>query len=190
MPTSVLAGETRDRSVEASFERHVMSTRKRIYMLAFRIVRNATDAEDITQETFMRAWAHYPAFDTSRSFGSWVTRIAMNLCIDYKRRMKYRPCSLDTAFVEEKQGDATMNEPADSANDPVLRLLASEIDQRLLDGIESLPQRHLQCILLLNAQRSYADIACILNCPLGTVRSRVHRARTKIRLSLEAEAGK
>ena len=190
MPTSVLAGETRDRCVEASFERHVMSTRNRIYRLAFRIIGNATDAEDITQETFMRAWAHYPAFDTSRSFDSWVMRIAMNLCFDYKRRMKYRCCSLDAAFVEEKQWDATVNEPADSTNDPLWRLLASEIDQRLLDGIESLPQLQLQCILLLNAQRSYEDIAHIFNCPLGTVRSRVHRARTKIRRSLEAEAGK
>jgi RNA polymerase sigma-70 factor (ECF subfamily) len=163
MPTSILAGETRDRCAEASFERHVTSTRKRIYLLAFRIIGNATEAEDITQETFMRAWAHYPTFDASRSFDSWVMCIARNLCFDYKRRMKCRPCSLDTAFVETKQRDATLNEPTDSAYDPLWRLLASEIDQRLLDGIANLPQPHLQCILLLNAQRSYEDIARIFN---------------------------
>src|SRR4051812_4148985 len=68
------------------FESLMQPLRRRIYNLGYRILRNRDDAEDITQETFARAWANYHRFEVGRSFEAWVTRIATNLCLDTARR--------------------------------------------------------------------------------------------------------
>jgi RNA polymerase sigma-70 factor (ECF subfamily) len=142
---------------------------------------NHSDAEDITQETMLRAWTRYETFNTTCSFHTWICRIATNLCIDqlrYRKRAPVLPLNI--------QSDANSNsesgylEIADSSNDPAMQLLAKHIDERLYDGILKLPESQRKCLLLLNNAHSYQEIANILQCPLGTVRSRLHRARGRL----------
>src|SRR5579862_3682824 len=79
-------------------EQRLQPLRQRIYNLVYRNLGNRDDAEDVTQETFIRAWSHSERFDASRSFEAWVIRIALNLCIDtVRRRRRQRTASLDAA---------------------------------------------------------------------------------------------
>src|SRR5579863_8665967 len=81
------------------FEERIAETRKRIYRQVFRMLGNHSDAEDITQETLVRAWSARARYDPARSFDAWILRIAANLCIDRIRRRKRRTeVSLETGF--------------------------------------------------------------------------------------------
>ncbi|MCW3098018.1 MAG: polymerase sigma factor, sigma-70 family [Chthonomonadaceae bacterium] len=71
-----------------TFDRQAANARTYVFNLAYRMTGNRTDAEDITQETLLRAWANYGAFDASRSFEAWVLRITANLCIDLYRHLR------------------------------------------------------------------------------------------------------
>jgi RNA polymerase sigma-70 factor (ECF subfamily) len=177
-------------SAEARFEQHVLRARGKIFRLAYRILGNSSDAEDITQETFLRAWVNYASYDQGRSFESWVSRIAVNLCIDSKRRSRrlqtHASGTLDAGGIETDRG---CSELADSSSDPAKRLQAREIDSDLLLGIRSLPVTHRHCMLLLTWQYTYREIAAVLGCPVGTVRSRVHRARAILREAIATPEG-
>src|SRR5579871_5452479 len=74
-----------------SFAQQALYARPYVFKLAYRVTANRTEAEDIAQETFLRAWINYPTFDATRSFEGWVGRIALNLCLDLKRRQARRP---------------------------------------------------------------------------------------------------
>jgi RNA polymerase sigma-70 factor (ECF subfamily) len=172
----------REASAEAQFEQHVLQARKKIFRLVYRILGNRSDAEDITQETFLRAWVNYASYDRDRAFDSWVSRIAVNLCIDSKRRSKRQQhLSFGASTASRVETNMDCRELADSSNDPAERLQAQEINSDLLQGIRSLPVTHRHCLLLLTQEYTYREIAAVIGCPVGTVRSRVHRARAILR---------
>ena len=163
------------------FEERMAETRKRIYKQVFRMLGNHADAEDVTQETLVRAWSARASYDPARSFDAWILRIAANLCIDRIRRRKRRSeVSLETGLGAEPDGERSDLEIADLSQNPERLLLAKEIDAGLQHEIRSLPAVHRDCLLLLEQEYSYAEIAARMNCPVGTVRSRVHRARTHL----------
>jgi RNA polymerase sigma-70 factor (ECF subfamily) len=172
--------------VNATFARHALRARPHIYHLAFRLLGNPTEAEDIAQDTFVRAWKNYHTFNTACSFDAWVYRIAANLCIDLKRRQTRRPIvSLDRPSPAGA-GDDCMD-LADTSCDPINSLLNLEIDERLTIELEALPTVYRECVLLLAEGYTYQQLADIMDCSLGTIRSRVHRARLKLRRALNSE---
>ncbi len=182
MPACIFDRGTGTPLTPDDFERRITRCRKRVYNRILRTVGNPNDAEDLTQETLLRAWTHLKSFDVMRSFDSWVFRIATNLCIDHIRRRKRKPTVSLEALAEGSSGQqASHQELADNSNDPAVRLAANEIDERLLDGIRALSKSHRRCLALFGGELSYEEIARILNCPSGTVRSRLHRARTCLR---------
>lgn len=158
-----------------------------VYRKVLSGVRNSTDAEDITQEVFARAWAHFDRYDAGRSFDAWVQRIAANLVVDHLRRQqRWRRIRIEPAVLgsgSEYSGDETdwkFIEAPDSTHDPAVRLMAAQLSEALQTAFASLPEAYRQILLMLCQDHSYHDIAEILNCPVGTVRSRVHRARVKL----------
>lgn len=161
--------------MQRRFEQQALPLRKRIYGLALQMVGNPSDAEDITQETLLRAWTHYPTYDRTRSFNAWVYQIALNLCRDQHRWRKHRHLVSLEALQEEGGG----GEPAANSGDPVECLLTEEISEELWLGLRGLPASQRRC-LLLEPDHSYEEIAALLNCPVGTVRSRLHRARAHL----------
>jgi RNA polymerase sigma-70 factor (ECF subfamily) len=148
---------------------------------------NHTEAEDITQETFVRAWMNYPAFDVTRPFEAWVYRIAVNLCLDAKRRQARQP-SVSLEWSLPNGGDAARLELSDTTFDPERCLLDLEVDDRLTTEIGALPSTYRACVLLLAQGHSYEQLATLLNCPLGTIRSRIHRARAQLRRTLKCSS--
>jgi RNA polymerase sigma-70 factor (ECF subfamily) len=184
MTTSGADSPLEQRSV--TFDRQAANARTYVFNLAYRMTGNRTDAEDITQETLLRAWANYGAFDASRSFDAWVLRITANLCIDlYRHRTRCPMISLERTSA----GGAgpVFRELADTTHDPARIVLDAEIDERLRLGIQSLSTDYRSCMLLQAQEYTYLEIAHMMGCPLGTIRSRLHRARRHLRLVLSGE---
>ena len=170
------------------FEQRLRPLRNRIYNLAYRNLRHIEDAEDVTQETICRAWRHFGRFDSARSLEAWLTRIAVNLCIEtVRRRQRQRTVSLDTPSVWNLDGEPDGRQLEDSRQDPCLRLMEAAVDENLVWALHSLPASYLRCVQLLEQNHSYAEIGALLGCPIGTIRSRLFRARALIRKRLESK---
>lgn len=169
------------------FDSRLMAARKRVYNLAYRMLGNSSDAEDVTQETLVRAWSRRASYDPTRSFDAWITRIATNLSIDQMRRRRSRAeVSLDTPSPAEPESERGSIELTDLSQNPEQMLMDKVIDKRLQRRIASLPAVYRQCIQLLEQEHTYQEIADMMHCPLGTVRSRMHRARIHLSRGLEA----
>ncbi len=156
------------------FERLAAEEEKRVYALCFHMTGCREDALDCAQETMLRAFRGFDAFRGDASFSTWITRIAVNVCTDQLRR-KRNHVSLD-ALREDAGFD-----PPDEAPTAYALLEDKERRRLLREGLSLLPEEMRRLIVLRDIQgRSYAEISEILNLPLGTVKSRISRAREKL----------
>jgi RNA polymerase sigma-70 factor (ECF subfamily) len=160
--------------------------RSPIYSLALRMVRQAQDAEDITQETFVRMFRALERYDPTRPFAAWLFTIASRLCIDHLRRRRLKPISLiqrDASTAEEHE-----IEIEDPGLLPDELAVHSEEETRTRELIDSLPA-HYRIVVVLRHQQdlSYEEIAETLHLPLGTVKARIHRARALLKQRIEGE---
>lgn len=140
------------------------------------------EAEDITQETFIKAYRSLDSFRGQASFSTWIYKIATNLCIDRARMRKRRPqqaYSLDEPFEndEEKGG----RELPDSRFEPSKGVEKDEMRQVVRDTVAGMPEKMREVLIMCDLQgMSYEDIAQILNVPLGTIKSRLFHARADL----------
>jgi len=185
-------------SSRGEFEALFQRSYHRAYNAAYRIMGNASDAEDLTQEAFVRVWAAFDRYDRSRPFEGWLFRILSNLAIDKWRRLSgVTICSLDA----ERTGSRSMasrrslsyrSAPllACLADDhpsamPELSYLRSETGLRVRRALSALPGDYRKAVVLADVQGySYEEIAQYVGCPVGTIRSRLHRGRQLLRQNL------
>jgi RNA polymerase sigma-70 factor (ECF subfamily) len=187
--TAADTGQSTMRQRQARFQSLAAGIHPRLYRYARRALGHRQDAEDIAQETLARAWAHFETFDPRRSFETWVFRIASNLITDLHRRRKRRQeFSLDATVAGRESDGQCYAELADSTGNPHEKLMADEISSELQTALYDLPPLHRTTLLLLAQERSYEQIAGYYGCPVGTVRSRVHRARQRLQRNLNAIA--
>lgn len=162
----------------AAFEQLVATYEKRIYALAYRSSGNIQDAQDITQEVFLRVYRSLDRFRQNSSFGTWVYRITMNICVDFARHNAARPetVSLTQEDGERPLKDATaLNQPEQAAENQELRI-------ELHTALQLLSAEHREIVLLRDvADLSYTAIAAALEISEGTVKSRLARARNRLR---------
>jgi len=157
------------------------------YGMAYSMTRNATDAEDLVQEAAMRAFSGFDTFEQGTNFKAWFYRVMMN-CFSKKYRRNQRApkqVSLDDAtdmYFFEGQDCGVLNGWKD---DPAAAVFQKLDTESVADAISALPQdyRMVAALYFLN-DLSYDQIASILECPLGTVRSRLHRARKMLQKRL------
>jgi len=149
---------------------------KRIYALCLRMTGNREDALDCAQDAMLRIWRALGSYRKQASFSTWVYRVATNTCLDYLRKKKTRPSvSLDAM---EDDGFS----PSDASGDPVQQSEAAARKRTLAAGIASLPPDMRAALVLRDVQGfSYEEVSDILDTPLGTVKSRINRAREKLR---------
>ncbi|MEE2830226.1 MAG: RNA polymerase sigma factor [Myxococcota bacterium] len=155
-----------------------------IYGLALRMLRNKEDAEDVTQETMVRALSRIGDYDTSRPLGPWVHRIARNLCIDRFRRK--RPSvqinEETTATRPVEASGRSFARPADEVAEQ------AELNRRLHEALERLDGPYRDIIELYHYKHmSYRDIAEHLGLPDGTVMNRLFRARKKLEVLMREQ---
>jgi len=158
-----------------------------VYGTALRIVRRPEDAEDLAQETFLRAFRALARYDPTRPFGAWLHTIAARLCIDHHRRNRAKFVSL-TRPEEGSSGEERTIDLEDPADQPDEVAEKSELARRLEALVETLPPDSRAAILLRHQQDlPYEEIARVLGVPLGTIKARIHRARIMLKERLLAQ---
>ena len=174
------------------FERLVERTQRQAYNMAYRMTGNRDDAEDLTQEAYLRAYRSFNTYNRQLPFESWFFRILSNLFIDVlRRRPKQKPLSLDQPMGDEDADDNLLLQiPADNAN-PELNLLEGVMDEKLQGALSALPEPFRIAVLLCDVEgRSYEDIAQVMHSSIGTVRSRIHRGRSLLRDAMDSHLAK
>jgi RNA polymerase sigma-70 factor (ECF subfamily) len=162
-----------------AFEAVVRSYQKRVYGVALRMTRRHEVADDITQETFVRAYSHLDRFELGRPLAPWLTRIAVNLSINYLTAAARR----EQQFAE---GDGPAAEPrAEGDPDPLTDLLSLEFRRALDVAVQKLPpDQRIVFDLKVHDEMRYEEIAEVLEISTGTVMSRLFRARQKLKAML------
>lgn len=159
-----------------AFEELVRTHAHFAYNLALRVLGDPHEAEDVTQEAFLRAWRAIPSFRDEARFRTWLYRIVVNRCYDRLPRLAEQMAALES----ETPPDLLDESPAAYDN-----MLAEEARQRVHHAIDSLPESYRMLITLRHLQEmSYAEISEATGMPLGTVKVGLHRARRRLRESL------
>jgi len=173
---------------EAAFEQIMNLYADRLYSYILRMVGNATDAEDLVQETFLRAYQGLPNFDGRASLGTWLYRIATNLCIDHQRRRARRAPTVSYSAHDDEDGEATeWDFPDLQTPNPLDAALNRELEAVVEEAIGKLSPKLKTVLLLYDVEElSYEEIARVLNIPIGTVKSRLNHARTQIQRAVAA----
>lgn len=163
-----------------SFDHLVKKYQKKIYFLAYRMVKNRDAADDIAQETFINAYLSIKSFKPGYSFYSWLYRICMNLSINHLKRQKF--VIPESQFEEE----ASPLEKETITEDPLSLLVQKERERKIEQSIDSLPPKYKAVFMLkVYEDLSYEEIAQTLKISLGTVMSRLFRAREKLQKLLK-----
>lgn len=166
---SALAGN------ERAYARLMALYKVRVYNLALRMVHNEEDALDLTQETFIKAFRSLSTFRSDFAFKSWIYKIASNTCLDFLRKKRPETVSTDDVSLAEPQAD------------PVKDLARSRARERIQEAIQALPD-NLRAAVVLRHQEgmSYEEISRVLDVPMGTVKTWIHRGREILKKRLES----
>ncbi|KAA8995289.1 RNA polymerase sigma factor SigW [Paenibacillus spiritus] len=168
---------------QSAFAEIVELYKDRIYHLGYRMLNNRHEAEDIVQETFLRVYRNLDRYDEKQKFSTWIYRIATNLCIDRLRKRK-PSFSLDAELPDQEGLDGYSLIPSDNVT-PESELLLSETQQMIHEAIDSLPVKYRSVMILRYLQDlSLQEISEVLDMPVTTIKTRVHRGREFLRQKL------
>lgn len=168
------------RGDQAAFNVLVRKHEARAYQYAFRLTRNPDEAADVVSEAFVRIYNALSNFKGQSAFSTWLYRIVTNCYLDTRKKEKGRTTSLDAAvYTDEGEVERQIEDP--KAN-PQQQIEHHERGERVQDAISVLPDYQRAMIVMYHAEgMSYEDIAEALDLPIGTVKSRLNRARMTLR---------
>ena len=171
---------------DAAFEEFVSTYEKKIYTLALRQIGNAEDAEDITQEVFLRVYRNIGSFRAESRLSTWIYQITMNACIDAARR-RARRVEVTPMYTDDDSGEQTAIELPDESFAPEKVFERTALRDQIKEGLTHLTEEHRRILILRDINGlSYTEIAEILSLSEGTVKSRLFRARDKMCTFLRA----
>lgn len=169
---------------QKAFEELLNKYRNLVYHVMIKMVRNPQEAEDLSQEAFIKAFNALGSFNEEFAFSTWLMKIATNNCIDFLRKKKLRTYSIDEPI--QYKDEKVKFEVADHDPTPDKQLLNRERSKMIDEAIESLPPRYRHVILLRHKEeKSYEEISDILKLPLGTVKARIFRAREMLNKTIK-----
>ena len=170
------------------FDALVQRYHKQAYNIAYRMAGNHADAEDLTQEAFIRAFRFFGQYRRELPFDSWLYKIMSNVFIDrLRRKPKAKIRSLDQPVLTE-DGEASFD-VADTADGPEDAILSKEMDVRIQAALDTLPEVFRLTVIYADIEGlSYEEIAEATDTNIGTVRSRLHRGRRLLRNKLKSYA--
>lgn len=187
LPDEEILIRNASRGDASAFETLVVTYEKGVFNLALRLVSDREDAMDITQEVFLKAYQALPKFRGDSRFSTWIYRVCVNASLDHlRRKQKMTSYSLDEPLsFKESSVTREIEDESDSIEDSVeIKFLG----QAVLDVLRDLDAAHRVIILLSDVQGyTYQEIAEILGLSMGTVKSRLHRARNMVRRLLPQE---
>jgi RNA polymerase sigma-70 factor (ECF subfamily) len=179
-PSDAQLVERSQRGDPAAFEALVTRYRGKVYGLIFNMVRNESDAWDLAQDSFVKAWKALPRFEGQSAFFTWLYRIAHNVALDFLRLRKVEGSVEfdDTVGNDTAAGAVTAPRTVDRPDD---QLAQSELGSRIRAALDELSVDHRTIIVLREIEgRSYEEISEILGCSTGTVMSRLFYARKRL----------
>jgi len=172
---------------ERAYRELVRRYERPIFSLIYRMVRDRELAEDLAQETFVKALNALDSYRPEYKFSSWIFKISNNAAIDHLRRRELDTLSLEGSphAATPDAIEATALQIGDRGETPLDVVEAKELGGEIEQAIARLRPEYRQCILLRHVEgRAYEEIAEILDLPLGTVKTYIHRARNELRLHL------
>ncbi len=172
---------------EAAYRELIRRYERPLFSLLYRMVRDRELAEDLAQETFVKALNAIESYRPEFKFSSWIFKIANNAAIDHLRRRELDTLSLEgSPHAETPEAvEATALQIGDRQESPLDAVEARELGGQIEQAIGQLRPEYRSCILLRHVEgRAYEEIADILNLPLGTVKTYIHRARNELRQAL------
>ena len=165
-----------------AFTALVTRYQNRIFNTILRLIGDYETALDLTQETFLRAYQNLSGFQKKSAFFTWLFRIAINIATSKRRQYARRPRNFHFSQYDGDAGNNNYIEPPDEQPLPPDVLLQQEMQSLLQQEICALPDEFRQVLILRDIEGlSYEEIHLIVDCPIGTVRSRLHRARAMLK---------
>ena len=167
----------------AAFEELVARHRDKIYARAYSMMRNEDEAVDLSQEAWVKSWQRLKQFQGESSFGTWMTRIVINLCLDQLRKRKRQR----TESIEEMEAESggVERQMAIVAVNPTERLERGELRKKIDQALSQLSHEHRTALVLHEFEEmEYKQIAKTMGCSIGTVMSRLFYARRKMAVLL------
>jgi len=172
---------------ESAYRELVRRYERPIFSLIYRMVRDRELAEDLSQETFVKALNAIESYRPEYKFSSWIFKIANNAAIDHLRRRELNTLSIEgSPHAQTPEAmEATALQIGGKGETPLAHVEAIELGGQIEEAIEQLRPEYRSCILLRHVDgRPYEEIAQIMDLPLGTVKTYIHRARNELRKSL------
>ena len=181
--------ERAQRGDKKAFELLVVKYQRKLARLLSRFIRDASEVEDVTQEAFIKAYRALPSFRGDSAFYTWLYRIGINTAKNYLVALGRRAPTV-TEIDNEEAEDVEVGEQLKDMNTPEQQMMTRQIAETVNSTLLELPEELRTAITLREIDGlSYEEIAQIMNCPIGTVRSRIFRAREAIATQLRPQLG-
>ena len=156
-----------------------------LYSATLRMTRNPADAEDVVQETFLKAYRAYDSYTEGTNLKAWLYRILTNTYINKYRKQQRRPSEVELGELQDLYLYKRLGEASGAAQSAETDMLDAFVDTDIIDALESLPETFRLPVLLADVDGfSYKEIAEMLDIPIGTVMSRLHRGRKALQKKL------
>lgn len=170
---------------QVNFESDAMQYAPQLYSAALRMTRNPADAEDVVQETFLKAYRAYDSFTEGTNLKAWLYRILTNTYINKYRKKQRRPSEVELGELQDLYLFKRLGESSGAQISAESQALDMFVDDDIIEALESLPENFRLPVLYADVEGfSYKEIAEILDVPIGTVMSRLHRGRKALQRKL------
>lgn len=188
-PAEAAAPEETDAERKARFERDALPFLDPLYGAALRMTRNPSDAEDLVQEAYVKAFSAFKSYKDGTNIKAWLFRILTNTYINHYRRRQRQPQQIATGEFEDWQV-APLSNPTEGLRGAEEEAMARLTDSDIVDAMLELPEEFRLAVYLADVEGfAYKEIAEIMDTPVGTVMSRLHRGRKQLRSLLADYAG-
>ncbi len=175
-----------DTERERRFEQEALPLLDQLYGGALRMTRNPTDAEDLVQETFVKAFQAFDRFKQGTNLKAWLYRIMTNTYINHYRKAQRAPSQTSTENITDHQIYASSSHDSTGLESAEVEALNRIPNEEIADAMNNLPEEYRMVVYYADVEGlAYKEIAEIMDTPLGTVMSRLHRGRKQLRGALK-----